>query len=95
MDLSRPFGLPVIDHISKADYTLNFRHVNDVFAILQRLGLGALKVKSHFKHTFRLALVHSTDWNIPDAFLTASYYFDRVIWRRDYSSLDIRGNNFS
>lgn len=73
MYLSRPFGLSIDDHISKADHTLNLCSVDDANAILQRSERKAKIAKSDVEHASRLNSLHPKDWNLLDYFFDKEY----------------------
>ncbi|GAV06389.1 hypothetical protein RvY_16396 [Ramazzottius varieornatus] len=79
MDLSRPFGDSVNDHISPEDYSLAFCSVDDACNMLQTVGKGALMAKEDVKAAFRLIPVRPLDWPLLGYMVSGSYYFDVVL----------------
>ncbi|GAU91677.1 hypothetical protein RvY_03887 [Ramazzottius varieornatus] len=79
MDLSRPFGDSVNDHISPEDYSLAFCSVDDACNMLQTVGKGALMAKEDVKAAFRLIPVRPPDWPLLGYMVRGSYYFDVVL----------------
>ena len=61
---SAPHGNSINDYINPDDYTLSYCSVDNVYAILNLLGTGALMSKIDLKNAFRLIPVHPNDWNL-------------------------------
>ena len=62
--LSAPHGFSINDYIDSSLYLLSYCSIDDAYAIINKLGLGALLSKIDLKDAFRLIPVQPADWNL-------------------------------
>ena len=59
--LSAPDGLSITDFIDPFSYSLKYYSIDDAYAIINKLGPGALLSKIDLKDAFRLIPIQSSD----------------------------------
>ncbi|XP_057292583.1 uncharacterized protein LOC130621267 [Hydractinia symbiolongicarpus] len=72
LDLSSPHEHSVNNVITKEDFSLSYSSFDDVVEMVKRLGRSYYMSKLDIKHAFRLCLVHHSDWNLLDDFITTA-----------------------
>ena len=76
--LSAPAGYSINDYIDPALYSLSYCSIDDAYAIINKLGPGALLSKIDLKDAFRLIPVCTADWNLLGIYWN-NYYIDTCL----------------
>ena len=79
LHLSTPAGASINDHISKANFSLQYSSIDDAVRMLIALGPGALMSKADLKSTFRMVPVRPQDWELLGMRWQDHYFFDTCL----------------
>ena len=77
--ISAPHGYSINDHINHDAYSLSYCSVDNVYAIVNLLGTGALMSKIDLKNAFRLIPIHPNDWNLLEICWRDKFYIDTCL----------------
>ena len=77
--LSAPHGFSINDYIDSSLYSLSYCSIDDAYAIINKLGPGALLSKIDLKDAFRLIPVRPADWNLLGIYWKQNFYIDTCL----------------
>ena len=79
LDLSRPAGDSVNDHIDPEAFSVGYCSIDDAIRSIMTAGRGCFLAKLDIQHAFRLIPVKPSDWPLLGYQVNGQFYFDIVL----------------